>query len=96
MIEATTGDVARRGEGYWLSLAAFAKALFNIGIGNHRAALGPAVSAEDTPDLVAVALGRSRTRRSGCSQWRDGHRDRRLGSAHRNDQCLWHRLGARR
>ena len=42
----------RRGEGYWLSLAAFVEALFNNGIGNHRAALGPAVSAEGHPDLT--------------------------------------------
>jgi DNA-binding CsgD family transcriptional regulator len=50
-IEYNTADAVQRGEGYWLTIAEFATALLNNGIGNHTAALAPARRAADQPDL---------------------------------------------
>jgi ATP/maltotriose-dependent transcriptional regulator MalT len=51
-IEANTGDVMERGEGSWLTVAEYAGALLNNGIGNHEAALTLAKRAADLPDLA--------------------------------------------
>jgi DNA-binding CsgD family transcriptional regulator len=55
LIEATTGDVMRRGEGYWLSATDYAEAVLNNGIGNYQAALAPAQRAAEHPDLATSA-----------------------------------------
>ena len=51
MIESTTRDVMQRGEGMWLSVAEFAEALLNNGIGDYRAALRPAAARRRTDRL---------------------------------------------
>jgi DNA-binding CsgD family transcriptional regulator len=55
LIEATARDVVRRGEGMWLSVADWVEALLNNGIGNHQAALAPALRAAEQPDLALSA-----------------------------------------
>ena len=55
LIEATARDVVRRGEGIWLSVAEWAEAVLNNGIGNYRAALTPALRAAEQPDLALSA-----------------------------------------
>ncbi len=52
LIEATARDVMRRGEGMWLSVAEWADAVLNNGIGNHEAALTQALRAAEQPDLA--------------------------------------------
>ncbi|MGY4650275.1 DNA-binding CsgD family transcriptional regulator [Mycobacterium sp. URHB0021] len=51
-IDANINDVMKRGEGFWLTVADFAQALLNNGIGNSKAALILARRAADQPDLV--------------------------------------------
>ena len=51
LIEATTRDVMRRGEGIWLSVAEWAEAVLNNGIGNYQAAMAPARRAAEHPTL---------------------------------------------
>ena len=70
-------DVMERGEGIWLSVAEFAEALLNNGIGDHRAALPPFSGPPNRP-TSPVGLGLGRARRSRRAQWRNGH-----GSRHR-------------
>ena len=95
LIDAATGDVLRRGEGYWLSLAEFVEALVNNGMGNHGAALGPAVSAEGHPDLTLSAWAAAELVEAADTQRRHGHREpppcARLTET---NQCLRHRFGA--
>jgi DNA-binding CsgD family transcriptional regulator len=55
LIEATARDVRRRGEGIWLSVAEWSDAVLNNGIGNHQAALTPALRAAEQPDLALSA-----------------------------------------
>ena len=55
LIEATARDVMRRGEGIWLSVAEWAEAILNNGIGNYQAALAPALRAAEQPDLALSA-----------------------------------------
>jgi DNA-binding CsgD family transcriptional regulator len=55
MIESTTRDVMERGEGIWLSVAEFAEALLNNGIGDHRAALPPIQRAAAQADIALSA-----------------------------------------
>jgi DNA-binding CsgD family transcriptional regulator len=55
LIEATARDVVRRGEGIWLSVAEWAEAVLNNGIGNYQAALTPALRASEQPDLALSA-----------------------------------------
>ena len=55
MIESTTRDVMERGEGIWLSVAEFAEALLNNGIGDHRAALPPIQRAAEQADIALSA-----------------------------------------
>ena len=52
LIEANTNDVMKRGEGSWLTVAEYAGALLNNGIGNHAAALALAQRAAEQPDLA--------------------------------------------
>ena len=52
LIEANTSDVMKRGEGSWLTVAEYAGALLNNGIGNHPAALILAQRAAEQPDLA--------------------------------------------
>jgi len=52
LIEATHRDVMRRGEGMWLSVAEWAEAILNNGVGNYQAALTPAQRAAEQPDLA--------------------------------------------
>lgn len=51
LIEATTRDVVRRGEGIWLTAAEFADAVLNNGMGNYPAALASAQRATRHADL---------------------------------------------
>jgi len=55
LIEATAKGVVRRGEGMWLSVAEWAEAVLNNGIGNYQAALTPALRAAEQPDLALSA-----------------------------------------
>ena len=55
LIEANTSDVMKRGEGSWLTVAEYAGALLNNGIGNHTAALTLAQRAAEQPDLATPA-----------------------------------------
>jgi DNA-binding CsgD family transcriptional regulator len=55
LIEATARDVVRRGEGIWLSVAEWAEAILNNGIGNYQAALAPALRAAEQNDLALSA-----------------------------------------
>ncbi|ODQ97071.1 LuxR family transcriptional regulator [Mycobacterium intermedium] len=55
LIEATTRDVVRRGEGMWVSVAEWTEAVLNNGIGNYQAALTPALRTADQPDLALSA-----------------------------------------
>jgi DNA-binding CsgD family transcriptional regulator len=55
LIEATARDVVRRGEGMWLSVAEWAEAVLNNGIGNYQAALAPALRAAEQRDLALSA-----------------------------------------
>ena len=55
LIEATARDVVRRGEGMWLSVAEWAEAVLNNGIGNYQAAMTPALCAAKQPDLALSA-----------------------------------------
>ncbi len=55
LIEATARDVMRRGEGIWLSVAEWSDAVLKNGIGNHQAALTPALRAAEQPDLALSA-----------------------------------------
>jgi DNA-binding CsgD family transcriptional regulator len=55
LIEATARDVVRRGEGIWLSVAEWAEAVLNNGIGNYQAALTPALRAAEQNDLALSA-----------------------------------------
>ncbi|WP_457147265.1 AAA family ATPase [Mycobacterium sp. URHB0021] len=52
LIEANTSDVMDRGEGSWLTVAEYAGALVNNGIGDHAAALVLAQRAADQRDLA--------------------------------------------
>jgi DNA-binding CsgD family transcriptional regulator len=52
LIDANTSDVMIRGEGTWLTVAEYAGALVNNGIGDHAAALVLARRAAEQPDLV--------------------------------------------
>ncbi len=52
LIEANTSDVMNRGEGSWLTVAEYAGALVNNGIGNHSAALILAQRAAEQSDLA--------------------------------------------
>ncbi len=54
-IQATVEDVMRRGEGMWLSVAEWAEAIINNGIGDHQAALAPAQRAAEQPDIALSA-----------------------------------------
>jgi DNA-binding CsgD family transcriptional regulator len=55
LIEATARGVTRRGEGIWLSVAEWAEAILNNGIGNYQAALAPALRAAEQNDLALSA-----------------------------------------
>jgi DNA-binding CsgD family transcriptional regulator len=52
MIETTTQDVVRRGEGLWLSAAEFAAAVLNNGVGNYTTALAAARRAVESTDIA--------------------------------------------
>ena len=72
LIEATYRDVMRRGEGMWLSVAEWAEAILNNGVGNYEAALAPAQRAAEQPDLALSAWSAleviEAAARSGASQ----------------------------
>jgi ATP/maltotriose-dependent transcriptional regulator MalT len=55
MIESTTNDVIRRGEGIWLSVAEYSQAVLDNGIGHHDAALPPARKAAEQNDMALSA-----------------------------------------
>jgi DNA-binding CsgD family transcriptional regulator len=57
LIEANTSDVMKRGEGIWLTVVEYARALLNNGIGNHKAALPLARRAAEQIDLVTSIRG---------------------------------------
>jgi DNA-binding CsgD family transcriptional regulator len=55
LLEATRKDVARRGEGVGLTIAEWAEALLNNGIGNYQTAMTAAQRAAEHPDDVGVS-----------------------------------------
>jgi len=55
LIEATHQGVMRRGEGMWLSVAEWAEAILDNGVGDHQAALTPALRTAQQPDLALSA-----------------------------------------
>ncbi|WP_082953125.1 LuxR family transcriptional regulator [Mycobacterium sp. 852002-10029_SCH5224772] len=55
LIEATARGVVRRGEGMWLSVAEWAEAVLNNGIGKFQAAVASALRAAEQPDLALSA-----------------------------------------
>jgi DNA-binding CsgD family transcriptional regulator/tetratricopeptide (TPR) repeat protein len=54
LIEASIGDVMRRGEGIFLSVAEFSEAVLNNGIGNHQTAMALAQRAAEHVDTDLV------------------------------------------
>ena len=81
-------------KGIWLTVAEFATALVNNGIGNHKAALIPARRAADQPDLALSAAATVELVEAAARCGEMHNRDRLPCTAWQNGHCQWHRLGA--